>query len=199
MRVTVINFQRARHHAFLPKRDHQHGVDLRRSVGFIIVFNNDFTVVNRLSGGRAYRVIIVAVVVLANADVSQHVVNIGDSDGIRVNVVANNLADLTQRLRVNVAEKRQRFVGDIQRQLGLASGTGLFFPFHTLHQQHDKTDAHATQNHRDTDFRDDIQPQRGRGSPDDNQDHGQRFAQHTREDPGAPALLFRDFTADPAG
>ena len=70
-------------------------MDLRRSVGFIIVFNNDFTVVNRLSGGRAYRVIIVAVVVLANADVSQHVVNIGDSDGIRVNVVADNFADLT--------------------------------------------------------------------------------------------------------
>ncbi len=47
MRVAVINFQRARHDAFLPQRDDQHRVNFRRSVGFIIVFNNDFTVVNR--------------------------------------------------------------------------------------------------------------------------------------------------------
>jgi hypothetical protein len=56
------------------------------------------------------------------------VVNIGDGDGVSVDVMANDFADLTQRLRVNVAEERQRFVGDIQRQLGLTGGAGLFFP-----------------------------------------------------------------------
>ena len=96
MRVAVINFQRARHDAFLPQRDHQHGVDFRRSVGFIIVFDNDFTVVNRLSGGRANGVIVVAIVVFPHADVGQHVVNIGDGDSVSMNVVANDLADLTQ-------------------------------------------------------------------------------------------------------
>ena len=125
-------------------------------MGFIIVFNNDFTVVNRLSGGRAYGVIVVAIVVLPDANVGQHVVNIGDGDGVSVDVVADNFADLTQRFRVHVAEKRQRFVGDIQRQLGLTGGTGLFFPFNALHQQHDKADAHAAQYHRNTDFRNDI-------------------------------------------
>ena len=106
MRVAVINFQRARHDAFLPQRNHQHGVDFRRSVGFIIVFNNDFTVVNRLSGGWADGVIIIAIVVLPDANVGQHVVNIGDGDSVSVDVMANDFADLTQRLRVNVAEER---------------------------------------------------------------------------------------------
>jgi hypothetical protein len=80
MRVAVINFQRARHDAFLPQRDHQHR-DFRRSVGFIIVFNNDFTVVNRLSSGWSglwcHRC---RDSCAPDANVGQHVVNIGGDD-----------------------------------------------------------------------------------------------------------------------
>ena len=69
-------------------------MDLWRPVGFIIVFNDDFSVVNRLSGGRAYGVIVVAIVVLPDANVGQHVINIGDGDGVSVDVVADNFASM---------------------------------------------------------------------------------------------------------
>lgn len=98
-----------------------------------------------------------------------------------------------------MAEERQRFVGDVERQLGLTCGAGLFLPFDALYQQHDKTDADAAEDHRNTDLRDNIQPQRDSRGPDDHQNHGQRFAQHARDDPGAPVLLFRYFAVNPAG
>ena len=95
MRMAVVNFQRPRDHAFFPQRDHQHRVDLWRPVGFIIVFNDDFSVVNCLSGGRADGVVAVAIIVLTDANVSQHVVNIGDGDRIGVNITADDIANLT--------------------------------------------------------------------------------------------------------
>ena len=97
-----------------------------------------------------------------------------------------------------MAEEWQRFVGDIQRQLRLTRGTGLFFSLNALYQQHDKTDADAAEDHGNTDFRNDIQPQCDSGGPHHHQDHGQRFAHHAGDDPGAPALLFRDLAVNPS-
>ena len=74
-----------------------------------------------------------------------------------------------------MAKQRQRFVGDIQRQLGLPRGAGLFFALNALHQQHNKADTDAAEDHRNADFRDDIDPQRGSWCPDNHQNHGQRF------------------------
>jgi hypothetical protein len=42
-----------------------------------------------------------------------------------------------------MAEQRQRFVGNIERQLGLTRRAGLFLTLDTLYQQHDKADADA--------------------------------------------------------
>ena len=98
-----------------------------------------------------------------------------------------------------MAEQRQRFVGNIECQLGLTRGAGLFFPFDTLHQQDNKADAHAAEDHRNTDFRNNIQPKSGRGCPHHNQNHGQGFTHHARDDPGAPVLLFGEFAVNPAG
>jgi hypothetical protein len=78
--MAVVNFQRAGHYAFLPQGDHQHGVNFRGSVGFIIVFNDDFPVINRLSGGGANGVIVVAIVVLTHTHVGQHVIDIRDRE-----------------------------------------------------------------------------------------------------------------------
>ena len=70
-------------------------MDLWRPVGFIIVFNDDFSVVNRLSGGRADGIVAVALIVLTDANIGQHVVNIGDGDRIGVNIPADDIANLT--------------------------------------------------------------------------------------------------------
>ncbi len=53
MRVAVVEFQRSGDAALLPQRDHQHGVDLRRAVGFVVIFDNDFTVAESLLRGGA--------------------------------------------------------------------------------------------------------------------------------------------------
>ena len=92
-----------------------------------------------------------------------------------------------------MAKQRQRFVGDIQRQLGLPRGAGLLFALNALHQQHNKADTDAAKDHRDTDFRDDIDPQFGGRRPDNHQNHGQRFTQHTAENTDTPTLRFGDF------
>ena len=97
-----------------------------------------------------------------------------------------------------MAKQRQRFVGDIQRQLGLPRGAGLFFALNALHQQHNKADTDATEDHWNADFRDDIDPQRGSWCPDNYQNHGQRLTQHAAENTDAPALCFGDFQVDPA-
>lgn len=70
-------------------------MDFRRSVSFIIVLNDDFTVVDRLSGGGANGIVIIAVIVFPDADVSQYVVVIGNGDRIGMNIAADNIADLT--------------------------------------------------------------------------------------------------------
>ena len=94
MRMAVVNLQRARDDPFLPQGDHQHGMYFGRPVGFIIIFNDDFTVVDRLSGGWADGVVVVTIVVLPDAHVGQHVVDIGDGDGIGVNITTDDIADL---------------------------------------------------------------------------------------------------------
>ena len=70
-------------------------MNFRRSVGFIIVFNNDFTVVNRLSGGRAYGVIVVAIVVLPDANVGQHALGVGNCYRVGMNILADDVANLS--------------------------------------------------------------------------------------------------------
>jgi len=81
----------------------------------IIVFNDDFTVIKRLARGRADGIVIIAVVIFTHADIGQNVIDIGDGDRISVDIAANNIADLMQRLRVDMAEQRQRFIGNIER------------------------------------------------------------------------------------
>ena len=179
MSVTVVDLQRAGDNAFLPKRDHQHGVYFRCPMCFIIVFYDDFPVIDRLSRGRADEVIVIAVIQFTHANVGQNVLGIGNRDGVCMDVMANNFTHLAERLAVDVTEKRQGFVGDIQCQLGLFRGAGFFLALHALNQHDDKTNTDAAQDHRDTDFRDYIQPQRGRRRPGNDEDHGQGFAQHS--------------------
>lgn len=72
------------------------------------------------------------------------------------------------------------------------------FALNALHQQHNKADTDATEDHWNPDFRDDIDPQCGSWCPDNHQNHGQRFTQHAAENTDAPALCFGDFQVDPA-
>ena len=153
-------------------------MDLRGAVRFIIVFNDDFTVIDRLLSGRTDEVIVVAVICFPDADVGQHMLGIGNGDRIGVDIVTNDVADLAQRFAVDLAKQGQGFIGDIQRQLGLPRGARFFFPLNALNQQHDKPDTDATEDHRNTDFRDNIQPQFSGWRPEDHQDHRQRFAKH---------------------
>ena len=98
------------------------------------------------------------VVVFTDSHVGQNALSIGDGHRVGMNVLADDVANLPQRIAVDLAEKRQRFVGNIQRQLGLASGAGLFFTFNALHKQYNKADTDAAGNHWNTDFGDDIHP-----------------------------------------
>ena len=191
VRVAVVDFQRTGNHAFLRQRDHQHRVNFRRAIGFIVVFNDDFAVVNRLTGDRANGVIVIVVVIFPDADIGQHAFGIGDSDGVGANILTNDVANLSQSVAVNLTKQRQRFVGNIQRQLSLTRGAGLFLALYALHQQDNKADAHAAGNHRNADLRHDIDAERDGGRPNDHQNHGQGFAQHAAEDTNFPVQLFR--------
>lgn len=94
MRMAVVNFQRPRDHAFFPQRITS--IEwISASGGLHHCFNDDFSVVNRLSGGRTDGIVAVAIIVLPDANVSQHVVNIGDGDRIGVNITADDIANLT--------------------------------------------------------------------------------------------------------
>ena len=94
MRVAVVNFQRSGHDPFLPQWDHQHGMNLWCAVGFIIVFNDDFSVIHRLTGSRANEVIAILLVMFTHANIGQHMSGIGNCHRIGVNVIADNFADL---------------------------------------------------------------------------------------------------------
>ncbi|MNP28993.1 hypothetical protein D3C76_1219980 [compost metagenome] len=111
--VTIIDFQGACNDAFLPQRDHQHRVDLGRTIGLIIVFDDDFTVINGLASCWADGIIIVAIIMFAHADIRQHVVDVGDGNCIGVNIATNNIANLSQGFGVHMAEQRQGFIGNI--------------------------------------------------------------------------------------
>ncbi len=173
-------------------------MDLRGAVGFVVILDNDFTVADGLAGGGANGVVIIPVVMFAHAHVGQHLVNIGNGDGIGVNVGADDVANFTQGFGVNITKQRQGFIGNIQRQFGLAGGAGLFFAFHALHQQHNKAHADTAEDHRNADFRHDIQPKIDSGSPGYHQDHGQGFTDHPGDNTRPPVLFFGDFTVDPA-
>ena len=94
MGMAVVDFQRTGDHTFFPQRYYQHGVYFRRAMCFIIVLDDDFSVIYRLLGGRANEIIVIAVVQFAHADIGQNVLGIGDRDGICMNIMANNLAHL---------------------------------------------------------------------------------------------------------
>ncbi len=173
-------------------------MDLRGAVGFIVILDDDFAVADGLSGGGANGIVIIPVVMLAHAHVGQHPVNIGNGHRIGVNIAADDVAHLTQGFGINIAKQRQGFIGNIQRQLGLPGGAGLFFPFHALHQQHDKADADGAEDHRDADFRHNIQPQFGGRRPGHHQNHGHRFTDHPADNARPPVLLFGEFAVDPA-
>ena len=198
MCVAVVDFQRSGYHAFLPQGNHQHRVDFRGTISLIIVFNDDFSTAYRFECGWANYIVLIAIVIFPYANIRQHVVSIGDRHRIGVDIVANDIAHLAQRFAIHMTEQRQRFVGDIERQFGLPRGAGLFFSFDALHQQHDKADTDAAKDHRNADFRDDIDTQGGGWRPDNHQNHGQRFTQHPGQNTNAPVLRFRDFDVDPA-
>ena len=73
-------------------------------MSFIIVFNNDFPIADRLLRRWADKVIVIAVVDFPDADVGHHVLGIGNRDGIGTDIAADNVAYLTQRLAVDVAK-----------------------------------------------------------------------------------------------
>ena len=182
-------------------------MDLRRAVGFVIVFYNDLSITNGLSGSGADDIVMVLIIGFTDAHVGQHVFRIGDCHRVGGNVAADDVANLAQRIAVDLTEQRQGFVGNVERQFRLPRGAGLLFPFHALHQQHDKTDADAAEDHRDTNFRDDIQAEAQRGRPDYHQDHGQGLADHAGQNADFPALIAghlavnqpRQQTGDDAG
>ncbi len=173
-------------------------MDLRGTVGFVVIFDDNFAVADGLAGSGADGVVIILVVMFTHAHIGQHPVNIGNGDGIGVNVGADDVANFTQGFGVNITKQRQGFIGNIQRQLGLAGGAGLFFALHTLHQQHNKAHTDAAEDHRNADFRHDIQPQVDSGGPGHHQDHSQGFADHPGDNTCPPVLFFGDFTVDPA-
>ncbi|MNE22983.1 hypothetical protein D3C80_1162160 [compost metagenome] len=166
---------------------------------FIIVFNNDFAVVNGLASRGADGIVVIAIVMFTHTYVGEHMINIGDRHRISVNISSDDIADLTQGFCVDMPKKRQRFIGNIQRKFCLARCAGFLFTFDALHQQNDKSNTHTAQNHRNTDFRDNIQSKLGRRCPGNHQDHGQRFAHHARYNTGFPVLFFGKLTVNPAG
>ena len=94
MSVTVVDLQRAGHDAFLPKRDHQHGVNFRVRCASSL-FYDYFTVIGGLLRGGADEVIVIAVVDLSNANIGQNVLSIEDGNRVSVDIVTNNFAHLT--------------------------------------------------------------------------------------------------------
>ena len=52
----------------------------------------------------------------------------GDRHRIGVDIVADNVTHLAQRIAVDVTKQRQGFIGDIERQLRLTCGDRLFSP-----------------------------------------------------------------------
>ena len=169
-------------------------MDLRGAVGFVIVFYDDFPITNRLPGGGANHIVVALIVGFTDAHVGQHVLGIGDRHRVGGNVAADNLANLAQRIAVNVSKQRQGFVGDIERQFRLPRRAGLLFPFNALHQQHDKADADAAEDHRDTNFRNNIYAETQGRRPDHHQDHGQSFTHHPRQNADFPPLFAGHFT-----
>ena len=95
MGVAVVDFQRTGHDPRFRQRDHQHRVDLRRAVGFIIVFDNDIAANDRLFGGRADGIIIVVVVIFPHANVGQHALGIGNCYRVGMNILADDVANLS--------------------------------------------------------------------------------------------------------
>lgn len=95
MGVAIVDLQRAGHDAFLPKRNHQHRVNFRGAMRFIIVFYDDFTVIYGFLRGGADEVIVIAVVDLSDANIGQNMLSIGDGNRVSVDIVANNFAHLT--------------------------------------------------------------------------------------------------------
>lgn len=82
-------------------------------------FYDDFPITNRLPGGGANHIVVALIVGFTDAHVGQHVLGIGDRHRVGGNVAADNLANLAQRIAVNVSKQRQGFVGDIERQFRL--------------------------------------------------------------------------------
>src|SRR5690606_25816297 len=99
---------------------------------FQVVFDDDFAVANAFAGNAAQPFAADRVGFAPHADVSQHLMGIGDRHRVGADVLADDIANGGQRFAVDVAEIGQRLVGDIQRQLGLACGDHFFFIFDAL-------------------------------------------------------------------
>ena len=59
-----------------------------------MVFNDDFSVIHRLTGSRANEVIAILIVMFTHANIGQHMIGISNRHRIGVNVIADNFADL---------------------------------------------------------------------------------------------------------
>ena len=75
-------------------------------MSFIIVFDNDFSIADRLLRRRADNVVVIAVVDFPDTDVGHHLLGIGNGDSIGIDIAADNIAYLTQGLAIDVAKQR---------------------------------------------------------------------------------------------
>lgn len=63
------------------------------AVGFIIVFNDDFFVIYRLTGSRVNEVIVILIVMFIYVNIGQYMIGISNRYRIGVNVIADNFVD----------------------------------------------------------------------------------------------------------
>lgn len=121
-------------------------------VGFVIVFYDDFFIMNCLLGGGVNYIVVVLIVGFIDVYVGQYVFGIGDCYCVGGNVVVDNFVNLVQRIVVNVLKQWQGFVGDIECQFCLLCCVGFFFFFNVLYQQYDKVDVDVVEDYWDINF-----------------------------------------------
>ncbi len=140
--AAVIDLEGAADGAVLPQRNNDDRVKIGQMVQAQIVVDDDLIEQHRLAGHGADGVVLVQrVVILAHPHISQHVVGVGDGHRIGADLAPDDVTHLAEGVAVDVLEKRQGLVGDIQRQLGLLGGDQLLLVIQILHQLDDEADA----------------------------------------------------------
>ena len=198
--AAIVDLEGAADGAVFPQRNNDDRVEIGEVILAQIVVDDDLVQQHRSVGHVADGVVLVQlVVILAHPHIGQHVAGIGDGHRIGADLAANDAAHLAQGVAIDVLEKRQRLVGDVERQLGLLGGNQLLLVIQILHQLDDEPDTERPGDHRVGNMTDYLHTYRmGLGQLPDKQ-HGQPLAGHPRQDAIEPEPRLATAQVQPGG